>query len=106
MTIAEGDSPSREWVLYHDAGRVLASALARLINAYEMSPERAQHALSWEHLPGRVGSRYPISERDEASARKYSDSAKQVIETSMLHEGRDSLSEYSQLLDDWDLIHG
>jgi len=106
MTIAEDDSPSREWVLYHDAGRVLASALARLINAYEMSPERAQHALSWEHLPGRAGSRYPISERDEASARKYSDSAKRIIETSMLHEGRDPLSEYSQLLDDWDLIHG
>jgi hypothetical protein len=106
MTTSGDENLSRSWILYHDAGRVLASALARLINAYEMSPERAQHALSWEHLPGRVGSRYPISERDEASARKYSDSAKRVIETSMLHEGRDPLSEYSQLLDDWDLIHG
>jgi hypothetical protein len=104
-----GSDQERVWrrqiELYHDAGRVLATALARLINAYEMSPERAQHALSWEHLPGRVGSSSPISGRDEASARKYSDSAKRVIETSMLHEGRDPLSEYSQLLDDWDLIH-
>ena len=105
MTMAEDDSPSREWVLYHDPGRVFASALARLINAYEINPERAQHALSWEHLPGRAGSPYPISQRDEASARKYSDSAKRIIESSMLHEGRDPLSEYSQLLEDWDLIH-
>lgn len=94
----------RRWELQRDAGRVLAAAQARLIEAYESSPDRALHALSWEHLPGRVGSSRPISERDEASAAKSSDSAKRVVQTSMLHDGEVPLSEYSQLLDDWGLI--
>lgn len=104
MTTDSDDCFRRQWELNRDAGRVLAAALARLIEAYESSPDRARHALSWEHLPGRVGSSRPISERDEASAAKSSDSAKLVIQTSMLHDGETSLSEYSQLLDDWNLI--
>jgi hypothetical protein len=94
----------RQWDLRRDAGRVLAAALARLIEAYESSPDRARHALSWEHLPGRVGSPRPISERGEASAGKSSESAKRVIQTAMLHDGKAPLSEYAQLLDDWYLI--
>ena len=104
MTTDSDDYSRRQWELRRDAGRVLASALARLIEAYESSPDRARHALSWEHLPGRVGSLHPISERDEASAGKSSDSAKRVIQTSMLHDAEVPLSDYSQLLDDWNLI--
>jgi hypothetical protein len=95
----------REWELRRDAGRVLAAALARLIEAYESNPGRARHAVSWEHLlPGKGGSPNPISERDEASAAKSSDSARRVVHASMLHDG--DLSEFSQLLDDWNLIAG
>jgi hypothetical protein len=108
MTTGTDDSEAfslrREFELRRNAGRVLAAALARLIEAYESCPDRARHALSWEHLPGRVGSPSPISERDEASAGKASDSAKQVVQTSILHDGVAPLSEYSQLLDDWNLI--
>jgi hypothetical protein len=89
----------QEWALRDNPGRMFAAALARLIEAYELSPDRTRHALSWEHLSPNI-----ISERDESSAQKSSDSAKRVIQTSMLHVGEAPLSEYSQLLDDWNLI--
>jgi hypothetical protein len=104
---SEAFSLKREFELRRNAGRVLAAALARLIEAYESSPERARHAISWEHLlPGKGRSPNPMSERDEASARRSSDAAKRVVQTSMLHVGEAPLSEYSQLLDDWSLISG
>ena len=89
MTVDPDDSRPidlyRQFDLSRDAGRVLAAALARLIEAYESNPDRARHAVSWEHLlPGKGRSPNPISERDEASARRSSDAAKRVVQTSML----------------------
>lgn len=82
-------------------GRIFAAALARLVEAYEASPERARHALEWEHLPGRGSSPHPISEEEERKLARFGHAAKAQLEGSLLHGGNKTLKEFDLLLSDW-----
>ena len=98
---SEGDT-RRDWrrfvELSDDLGRVLAAALARLIEAYESDPDRARHVLGWEHLPGRKSAIGPEQEKQIAKSEA---EAQEHLRGSILHGGHQATLEYAHLLDDW-----
>jgi hypothetical protein len=80
--------------------------LARLIEAYECSPERAEHVLQWEGLPGRVSdSSNPVGPQDEAGISKPEEEARGFQYGSLLHRGQEAEWEFSRLLESWHRSH-
>jgi hypothetical protein len=78
-----------------DAGRLLAMALARLVEAFECNPGRAEMVLQWEGLIGRHSrNQNRLGPEDEISVDLSEEYALRTSAETMLHRGHAQTFEY------------
>jgi hypothetical protein len=84
------------------AGRLLAMALARLVEVFECNPGRAEMVLQWEGLIGRHSrNQNRLGPEDEISVDLSEEYALRTSAETMLHRGHAQTFEYDRLLDEW-----